>query len=116
MERDSLESRQAAARRFLAALPVEAQIIEQMVAAQPGFSSEEKVKIARVLRDRGDVESIMVDVWIQHLSAEHLDALAQFYASPAARSLLKTQAIVQEELRRRMTPVMEAARREALGY
>jgi uncharacterized protein len=89
---DSLESRRAAADRYLAAVPVDAMVAEsltRLAAQMPEGQRQQFVDSMTRLARRDSITGIAREGLARHFTVREIDALARFYGSPEGRSIMQ---------------------------
>lgn len=114
VEHDSADARLAAARRFLATVPVIADWVEQL-APHLGDSPDRRAQLCARLTAHADrIEACHVAAIVKHLTAAEIDGLAAFQSSPLGRAILRKQAMITAELIPVLTPLLREAVEDTL--
>jgi hypothetical protein len=82
---DTPENRLAAAKRYMAAAPILADILTKVGQLYPGVTQDQLARIRSVVRE-SVIEDAMLKLLVESLTVRELDAMARFYASPEGRS------------------------------
>jgi hypothetical protein len=99
---DSREERVAAARRYMATVPVLQQMYESFYANLTG-AEEDRARYRRAFTSRSEAfEEAIEHALVEAYAAPEIDALAHFYGSPEGRVILgkfpRYSALVAEKL------------------
>lgn len=89
---DTPANREAAAKRYLAAVPVKSlfnDLGEQMARTAPPDQREMILKVFTQYIDADAMTKCMLEVMVRHFTADELQAMAQFYGSDVGKSVMK---------------------------
>ncbi len=109
---DTEESRRAAARDYLATIPLVDRVLVDF-ARNVGASPAYQAALSPALRAHADaIERAMVETLVAQYTAPEIRALVSFYASPLGRSVLRKMPAVEAALMRSVAPIYASIDRQ----
>lgn len=113
-ESDSADARLVAARRYMATVPIMADWGEQL-ATHLGATPDRREQLRALLAPHRDpIEATHAAMMVKHLTAAEIEALAQFQASRAGRSIMRKMGAFQAELVAALTPLLRSVAEDVL--
>lgn len=114
MTGDSLDSRVAAARRYLSAVPLMERMIDETVARLMTLSPDHRARAARLLAARTEtLERVMTQELVRHFTTRELEAFRRFSVSPDGRDIVKKLARCMSHMTRRVDGVVRTVVEES---
>lgn len=111
---DSPNARSAAGRRFLATVPLLETFAEQ-IEAHLGDSPARRAQIRALLRPHLDqLEAAYLVALVRHCTTAEIEALTQFQASAAGRSVMRKQVLIQADIIPAFAPLLTSVVEEIL--
>lgn len=112
MTTDSPEARLEAARRHLGAVPVMKELFAQGAALLDGPAQARAAQLNAWAARTEALEHALVQALIEHFTAEEIDALTRFQASPEGRAIMRKLGPYTATVLARIQPLVEAIGRE----
>ena len=109
MAEDTREARIRAARWYLATVPLIEGIITQTLAQLGSLSDEQRKRVGVLLKQRSEaLERSLTESLIEIMTAQEIEALARFYATPEGQSVLRKMPLMMADAMNRYQPIIMA--------